>query len=432
MIKQVRYSLHWQGWHEAVVITLLALLLPWWCFPDDPFLTEHLFFWPALGPLLIALRYGFALGVISLLGLILGHLLLLRLGAITLFHPYPITLVAAHALVVMLAGEFRDMWARKLTALQRQLSYTEQRLHSFNQSYHIQRLSHQRMEKQMAGHALSLRESIQRIRSLISNDDTRTLDSCADAILGLFVELAGVQTAAIYAADSSGQLQSAALTSVGKVDSLKTTDAMVLEAMATGQVVALTPENISRPSAYQVVVPFQNSTGQLYGLIAVKKMQFFALNEQTLILMGVMAGHIGDMLYHQITNPVLRPNEIALFSQYVQRAQQDGQVFGLPSQLLRFSARKAPLNPELLHQYLSTARRGLDIYIQQSNHTWLVLMPLTQEQDVEAFIARLDHWLTERLGQGLEELGIDTTLNISLPADDQVLSSVFSLEKAAS
>lgn len=426
MINQVRHTLHWQGWHEAVVVTLLALLLPWWIFPDDPFLLEHLFFWPVLGPLLIALRYGFALGGISLLGLILGHLVLLKTGLVTLFHPYPYALLAAHALMVMLAGEFRDLWARKLIALQRQLAYTEQRLQSFQQSYHVQRLSHERMEQQMAGHALSLRESIQRIRGLICAGDSRSLESCADAILGLFVELAGVQSAAVYALDSASTVKPDALAAVGDVFTLQVADPMVAEAMTVREVIAVTPENVNRAPAYQAVIPVQDSSGRLHGVIVVKKMQFFALNEQTLVLMGVMAGHIGDILYHQITNPVLRVHEMPLFIQHTQRAQQDGVKFGLASQLLCLSAQNTPLNAPLLHQYLSTARRGLDIYLQQPNHAWWVLMPLTQEQDVEAFVQRLDRWLTERLGQGLAALGIEVTHHISLPADKERLAAVLS------
>lgn len=67
-----------QIWAEVFIFTALALGLPVLFNTADPFWTQGGFSWPVLGPLLVALRYGFSKGFISILSLLIGQLLLVE------------------------------------------------------------------------------------------------------------------------------------------------------------------------------------------------------------------------------------------------------------------------------------------------------------------------------------------------------------------
>ena len=54
-------------WLETLLITAFFLAFSVWHRPDDPFYLTGNFPWPVLGPLLVGLRYGFFMALISAL-----------------------------------------------------------------------------------------------------------------------------------------------------------------------------------------------------------------------------------------------------------------------------------------------------------------------------------------------------------------------------
>ncbi|AHI33126.1 hypothetical protein AU15_09455 [Marinobacter salarius] len=52
-------------WLETLLITAFFLAFSVWHRPDDPFYLTGNFPWPVLGPLLVGLRYGFFMALIS-------------------------------------------------------------------------------------------------------------------------------------------------------------------------------------------------------------------------------------------------------------------------------------------------------------------------------------------------------------------------------
>ncbi|MFP5303907.1 hypothetical protein R2R70_22265, partial [Cobetia sp. SIMBA_158] len=64
------------------------------------------------------------------------------------------------------------------------------------------------------------------------------------------------------------------------------------------------PKASSGDSKYHIAIPLIDVNDTIYGAILVEKVKFFALKENTLTLLAVMAGHLGDLLRHEITNPI--------------------------------------------------------------------------------------------------------------------------------
>ena len=86
----------------------------------------------------------------------------------------------------MVAGEFRDIWGRRLHRLEGAYQYRAERLEEFTRSYQLLRLSHDRLEQTVANSGFSLREGIMRLQSALETIDGLTAGffCAADRIRG--------------------------------------------------------------------------------------------------------------------------------------------------------------------------------------------------------------------------------------------------------
>ncbi|WP_417357049.1 PelD GGDEF domain-containing protein [Gallaecimonas pentaromativorans] len=417
-----------QAWLEVLVFTALALAIPAWLRPSDPFWQHGDFAWPMLGPLLVALRYGFAKGLASVLLLVAGQLLLRRVDALVTAQDYPFGTMVGYALVAMVAGEFRDLWERTNEQQKLQLDYVRDRLDTFTRHYHLLRSSHDRLEQMLAGHALSLRESLQAVRSAIGQLQERRLDKAARAILGLFVEYGGLQSVSLYAVED-GDIIGEPLARVGQTQPANGKDPMVLAMFEQRELISVAQlQSRAEQSQYQIVIPLIDVNDRVYGVLLVEQIQFFTLREATLTLMAVMAGHVGDLLRHALANPVMGPDEKPYFHAQVLRAQREAKRYAIPAQLMKIRATEPSTQAERVLEHLNATRRGLDVYLYDAQSlTLLLLMPLADELDQAGFIGRINSWSVERLGKSLAELNIQVEEQRSLPVDEEAINHFMEL-----
>ncbi|MEI8642047.1 PelD GGDEF domain-containing protein [Pseudoalteromonas sp. Hal099] len=340
-------------------------------------MTENGFSWPVLGPLLVALRYGFSKGFISILCLLAGQLLLSKSEVLAQPNEFNINAMIGYLIVIMIAGEFRDVWERTNQQQSIELEYVTNRLETFTRQYHLINSSHDRIEQMLAGHTLSLRESLQAVRAVIGQLTQRRLDSAANSILNLFVEYGSLEKAALYKVENHTIIEQP-LASIGAMGELNREDPLI-KAMFEERELVSVKEVKNKFSQYHIAIPLVDINNTIYGVILVQSIQFFALKNTTLTLLAVMAGNIGDLLRHEITNPVMTPQETPYFVRQLRRANKEAKRYNIPSQLLKLKAMQTSEESRQLLEYLSEARRGLDIYLYDSqNHTLLLLMPMAK------------------------------------------------------
>ncbi|WP_237707134.1 PelD GGDEF domain-containing protein [Pseudoalteromonas sp. BSi20652] len=141
-----------------------------------------------------------------------------------------------------------------------------------------------------------------------------------------------------------------------------------------------------------------------------------------------MAGHIGDLLRHEITNPVMTSKESPYFIRQVKRTNKEAKRYRIPSQLLKIKANSITDESRVLMGYLSDARRGLDIYLYDDDkQTLLLLMPLADELEKSGFIARVNSWSKERTGKNLAELDIVIEQQLALPISSDDIKRLVTL-----
>ena len=87
---------------------------------------------------------------------------------------FPLAWAIGVVVVAMVAGEFRDMWGRRLHRLEGAYQYRAERLEEFTRSYQLLRLSHDRLEQTVANSGFSLREGIMRLQSELETIDGLT------------------------------------------------------------------------------------------------------------------------------------------------------------------------------------------------------------------------------------------------------------------
>ena len=240
----------WGGWFETIALTAIMIVASFVTQQQDPFRLGGGFPWLVLGPLLAGLRYGFVYGFVSalLILVVLGVAINLQWQAASGFPlPWGIGVVV----VAMVAGEFRDMWGRRLHRLEGAFQYRAERLEEFTRNYQLLRLSHDRLEQTVANSGLSLREGIMHLQSTLG------------AIMGITADR--IDTARILAR-------------VGEDFTIDDNDPVLRTALESGELAAVNiiTENAANLSPLLAAVPVTDSTGEVHAMLLVRSMPFSA------------------------------------------------------------------------------------------------------------------------------------------------------------
>lgn len=394
------------SWIETFVLSGLAVALGYWLSPGDPLHAHASFPWTVLVPLLLGMRYGFLHGLAGS-GLLVLALFGYRAFGPGLYPELPVAFIAGLLVCGMLVGEFRDIWERRLRRLQLANEYRQQRLDEFTRAHHILRISHDRLEQRIAGCDHSLRSSLLGLRSQLRavprEDDA--LQALAEPILNLLGQYGSLRIAGLYRVRDGRPLEPP-LAVLGRMAGIRPDDLLVSLCLERGELVSLREELLERGehrehSDLQVCVPLIDTRGRTRGLLAVAQMPFFALNERTLSLLAILAGHIADLLLSDPDALQLKDADAQVFTENLNRALLDARNHGLPACLYAFELSE-PQRSEELQRLLEESQRGLDLILKLVNvrnrPCLLVLLPLTSALGAEGYLKRLLGLLVERYG----------------------------------
>lgn len=392
------------AWAETVLLALGPPLLGLWLRPDDPFFLGGGFSWPVLGPLLAGLRYGSLHGLSCGLILDVALLLYVRAGHGAL----PLGAAAGFAICGAICGEFCDAMARRANAASARAAQARARLDEFARTFHALRASHETLERRSLG-ASSLREALLAVgRFLALEPGHEGLTKAGDRILGLLAEHAAVRAASLHPLDRGGRMLPA-IAVLGEVQAAPPDDALAWDALAKGKLAALSEAPAEVRGALLAALPLADVSGTVHALIAIRDLHFLAFNDETLALLAVIGGHLGDL----IAASGGAPDEPApaLFERRVRRAIEDAARFGLPSALVSIALQ--PGGADALAGRILEERRGLDPVLRVSDAEGrplvFVLLPLADARGAEGYLSRLDRLL----GAPLREAGNATVKLIS-------------------
>jgi len=287
-----RARARWPGPVRLIEIVVFATALPLAgrvLFAQDPLGLSHGFAWVAIGPVVLAARYGVAQGVVcaALAGLAFtatsgGAALPVSIG----------TLVLA-----TLVGDATSAWRRRSLQAEAENGYLRHRLKEFSNDYHVLKLSHGQLEEFTAGQRLSLRCALQRLRPALATRDASR--AAGEELMAVFAQFCSVQVAALHTLKSDNLVDPTPLAVLGGMGDLPLFDPLLRLAVQEKRLVSVKldarAEN-RHEGGLLAVVPIVDARECLHAVLAIRDMHFMAFQQQNLNTLALLAGYIGDRI----------------------------------------------------------------------------------------------------------------------------------------
>ena len=427
------------AWLETLTLTVMVVIIGYGINAADPFFLNHPFPWLMLAPLLIALRYGFLFGMSST-ALFIISFTLCRYFNWEIVPVFPVEMVVGMLLVTLITTEFHDIWHRKLQPLQHKYEYLTLRMNEFSRAYHILKASHSQLEQQTANYIKSLRTSLLDIKKqmlILSKNDGTPLNGMGESILDILSEHGSIQTAAVYAISEDNKIISTPIACLGNPPSLWPTNFLVMTALSTGQVTSIQTHDEGVDHEILVVIPLIDIFQKIWGIVIINEMSMFAMQENTLDMLALLGGHIGDLVQHRTEVNELSKNVWLDFEYELRRLLQEVLSFKMDAAVV-VSIIKGMETQDLYMSKFHSELRGLDKVLSFEDdfgrHIIINLLPLTDEKGLKNFLSRLnlmDSIDIETL-TGVEDYGVHPTLESDITIYSWTLKDSHSPEKVLS
>lgn len=385
------------AWFELLFVTFIALFI--WI--NQATLSYEVatdyFFWPMLGPILIALRYGFGRGMMSFV------LLLISVGIanniLSIEVSISLTVSVGTAVITMIVGEFRDHWHDINQRYELDHRYMDQKLKSFTQSYHLLKISHDQLEQRAAGKQMSLRTGIQMLQQIALDKSREDNTVLAQKSLQVLADVIPMYQAGLYRV-KDGKLMPETLACIGNQHRLHSEDAMLRDVfdckavLSTANFVELEKHNLH----YQLVIPLVDVSGEIQGIVLAEKVKFISLTQSNIALTALLASYIANSMAHHLFTPILEPKQRQLFQQYLENQLLYKHHYGADSVIVIFYDNSESQYLDLYH--VTDFRRGADIYWacerRDGGQALCVLLPMATTFEAKQFIERIRDILSSK------------------------------------
>ncbi|MBL1273357.1 MAG: hypothetical protein ACI92B_000263 [Marinobacter maritimus] len=399
----------WLKWFETIAITALFIAMGFWNRPENPLFVEDIFPWPVLATLIAGLRYGFFMALVSSTLILATAGLLLRADLLP-GNQLPYIWGVGVMTAGLLAGEFRDYWDRRIEKLVAANQYRHTRLEEFTRNFYLLKVSHDRLEQQLAGSSNSLREALRRLYSEISYAQGSGLNrETGELLMRLLVRYGQLQVAAIYPVNG-GRLAETPVASIGNFHQVPAGDPLLSHALQEQTLVSVHTEYRDNRGNLDtnllLALPLIDSENTMIGMVTVESMPFFSFQPKTLRLLAIMAGHMADMIQEHLRIPEQSTSDWRHFEFQLARVISDAREHKLPSALIHFTFTDATTAAHIT-QRMQQMRRGLDVIASPSNapeNQLAILLPLTDELGCAAYLQRLTDDIRRQSGQNLASI----------------------------
>jgi len=390
---------------EGAILCLLALAFSAWVSPSDPLGVHRQFPWLWTAPIIVAMRYGTSTGIATAILLLCAwfvmHDLAPSLGLDPPFRPadFPQSYFVGGVVWILICGQFSDVWSDRHRRIMAANAYLNERLQTVTRSHFLLRLSHENLERDMLSKPMTLRQSLVHLRELTGMDRARgdPMPGASD-FLKIIGQSCQLEIASVHpVADSTPVLLPAA--SMGAAGDLKGDDPLVLACIEQHKLAHVKNiDEATQTSSYLVCAPLRAASGRVLGILAVEKMPFFALNDDTLQLMAVLSGYYADGLEQEYAvSGILEripdcPHDFALDLIRLCRIHNDA---GINSSMVALVFNNNSVGLDLFEN-VKRMKRSIDqcwAFSNDRHHVSITLLPLSGRQAVEGYLLRIEHAL---------------------------------------
>ena len=403
----------WAVAGEALMLPLAAVAIGIWINPLDPLWTRADFPWAWFAPVILSMRYGPFPGLAGALVLVAAWFAFNVAGWLP--GEFPKLNFLGGLILVMLSGEFSSLWLARARRAEGVGLYLDQRLEYLTHQYYLLRLSHDRLEQDLIGRPMAMRDALGTLHELAAGAHAEQRLPGGERLLRLLAQYCQIEAATLHAAEGSGfsAQPDSRLGQLAGDGHLDTADPLVLHALERNGLshIGDSPASNAESSRYVIAAPLATFSGERIGLLVVERIPFFALHEETLQTLNLLLGYYTDgLVTHQLAVEILSnypecPTDFAAELQRLWRVKEESHI-GSVLVALEF---RAPGTLDELATSIRRQRRSLDVnwLIESAPHSTLVtLMPLAGEAAAEGYLARIEDWMRQQSGQTLEQSGI--------------------------
>lgn len=395
---------------ETLLLPMLMVALGLWLNPLDPLWLKSSFPWLWLAPLILALRYGPLPGIGGSAVLLVAWFAFQARGWVA--PEFPKLNFLGGLITIMLCGEFSSLWLARTRRAESMQHYLDRRLEQLTEQFYLLRLSHDRLEQDLIGRPLSLREAMAALRNLTLSAAPDSVGLAgAQPLIHLLAQYCQLESAALYARLPNGEIDPQPAARLGATFDLAAHDGLVRYAIDNKSLAHVQTElpPSAGDSRYLVVAPLRADEA-LLGLLVVKQAPFFALHQDMLQTLNLMLSYYADgLMARETIGPLLMqvscPPEFALELIRLGHIHRDS---GIGSVLVALEFHRQPGYEDLPEQTLRQ-QRSLDV-------TWLLptdegavlmtLMPLATESTADGYLTRIERWVEGIRGDGLTAAGV--------------------------
>lgn len=420
-IEDVNYQVPpvWVRMLETGVITLLVPLAGLLFHPQDPLFFDSPFSWLIVAPLLAGLRYGFLFGFAA--ALVTVAIMVVASGTGWSPGELPIQYAIGVLLTGMVAGEFTDIWRRRITQMKIINDYQGTRLNEFVRNFHVLRVSHDQLAERLAANPHNLRDVLlalaERFDVVEPGDDILT-ERAAD-VLSFIAHEGRVEQCALYIVDDEERVAREPASFIGgaPADVDMTTHPMVEACLEQRTMISLKSvmeeELQERSHSLLAVIPLIDVSDRIWAVVTIMEMPFVEFERGNLHLLSVLGGNLGDIITEAYERT---PADAELarfqFEQRLKRWVQYAARYKLSSLLVAYEipGHIGDVSSEALTDLVYEQLRALDFaWTSDFGHDAkmiYILMPLTPERGSAAYRERMTMLLNERFGVDVAEGGL--------------------------
>ena len=391
----------WAMLGETLLLPLIALTLGFAWNPLDPLWSTADFPWSWLAPVILALRYG-PLAGLGGAGVLLVGWLAFNVGH---YDTFPQLFFLGGLILVMLVGEFSSLWQARTRRAETLQLYLDQRLEHLVRQYYLLRLSHDRLEQELIGRPMSMRDALSTLQDVGSNAQG------PETLLRLLAQYCQLETAALCPVVDDA-LGTTPLANLGTPRQVLENDPLVQQAIETRKLCHINQAlSTQQQSRYLVAAPLLDLGGELYGLLLVEEMPFFSLQAENLQTINLLLGYYTDGLSIQaLARPILQelPDCPAPFAFEAQRLSHIRASTKVPSIIVALEFLPRAIERDLPQQ-IQRLKRELDecwLIATPERQILAVLMPLGDTATAEGYIQRLETWSQQKGAQPLAAAGV--------------------------
>jgi polysaccharide biosynthesis protein PelD len=423
-------AIFWMMFETGVLIGS-GLALAYWLTPDDPFGIRAQFPWLWLIPALLALRYGTIDGLFASLLLFALWFVASKFFGQPQPEIFPQQYFLGGLVMILICGQFADVWNSRLDRVRTVNGYLDDRLKTLTRSHFLLRLSHERIEQELLVRPITLRDLLDQLQVIGNNptqapQNAKALAGC-EHLLRILTQSCELEDASIYRVvgdPKNLRLEETPVTSTGEALALNSADPLISLAMETATLAHVQASDASLyASDYLVCAPIQTSNRTLLGMVVVRGMRFFALNNENLQLITVLNGYYADALMRvELTRPVLliQPDCPADFALELVRLQSLFNIAKIESAIVGLVFEKTPQS-ESVYEQVCRMRRTIDLtwVIELAEHRVIVsLLSLAGAPAIEGFLMRIEGDLQEQFGTSFAQshIAVHTVTIASDPA----------------